>query len=209
MCDDGPEPQGFAEEQLRRYEARKVLTAERQRSAAAGALLVWLGEQMAKIERDSWITPPYVMDYASKRWGPFDLDVCATEESKQAPTYFGHDHEDPKRRNAFRERNRWRGEAVWMNPPYSKPGPWVERLWDERHWWGLAVALLPAKPDTAWWRFCHEHAARVVHIWPRVAFIHPRTGQPGGSPPGGVAFVVFTGKRRTDGASYEHVELRP
>lgn len=42
---------------------------------------------------------------------------------------------------------------VWLNPPYSKPAPWLERM--AAH--GNGVALIFCRTETGWW---HEH------VWP-------------------------------------------
>ena len=40
----------------------------------------------------------------------------------------------------------WYG-LVWLNPPYSEPAPWIERLANHGH----GIALLHADTATAWW----------------------------------------------------------
>ena len=44
----------------------------------------------------------------------------------------------------------WEGR-VWLNPPYSKPTPWVHRFIDHSH----GIALLPASRGARW----------LDHIW--------------------------------------------
>ena len=39
----------------------------------------------------------------------------------------------------------WEGR-VWMNPPYSKPSPWVDRFIEHGH----GIALLPASRGAKW-----------------------------------------------------------
>jgi hypothetical protein len=39
----------------------------------------------------------------------------------------------------------WEGR-VWLNPPYSKPAPWVDRFIDHGH----GIALLPASSNAKW-----------------------------------------------------------
>lgn len=39
------------------------------------------------------------------------------------------------------------GGLVWLNPPYSEPGPWIEKL----AYHGHGIALLPVDTSTAWW----------------------------------------------------------
>ena len=82
---------------------------------------------------DDWYTPPWLFDAAALR---FDMDVCAPV--------------DPVRRTCPAVRyltpledglvSPWRG-CVWMNPPWSKSLPWVERFATHD---GGGLALLPA-----------------------------------------------------------------
>ena len=79
---------------------------------------------------DDYYTPPWVFE----RMGlTFDLDVAAPPGGVEWV---------PARRFFTLEEDGlslpWEGR-VWMNPPYSKPSPWVDRF--IRH--GHGVALLP------------------------------------------------------------------
>ena len=46
----------------------------------------------------------------------------------------------------------WRGR-VWLNPPYSAPAPWIEKLADH----GNGIALMPNDSSTKWWQ---QHVTR-------------------------------------------------
>lgn len=60
----------------------------------------------------------------------------------------------------------WDG-LVWMNPPYSNPGPWVARFLDH----GNGVALLPFS-NAAWWRnLWATDVAIAVHQPASVTFV--------------------------------------
>lgn len=87
---------------------------------------------------DDWYTPRWIFDTASLA---FDLDVCApiAPEFRTCParrylTVLDDGLTAP-----------WDG-LIWMNPPYSRPHPWVDRF--AAHPSGLA--LLPAA--TGVWR---------------------------------------------------------
>ena len=87
---------------------------------------------------DDYYTPRWIFDAAGLM---FDMDVAAPI--------------DPDRRTCPSRRyltpvedglsHPWQG-LVWMNPPYSGPGRWVERF--AVH--GCGLALLPAARDTRW-----------------------------------------------------------
>jgi DNA N-6-adenine-methyltransferase (Dam) len=86
---------------------------------------------------DEWYTPRWIFDAAGLT---FDLDVCAPV----APEF----RTCPARRYLTVLDDGliapWNG-LVWMNPPYSNSGPWVERF--IRH--GEGLALVPAA-NSSW-----------------------------------------------------------
>lgn len=114
----------------------------------------------------------------------------------------------------------WRGRRTFGNPPYSDPEhacldngrckkkrcvsrgycidenvpgipDFVAKHAAERNNADVDVALLPDARDTAWWRSFVKPHAQDFPIG-RVRFINPATGEPGTSPPGGIAVVVWT-----------------
>lgn len=87
-----------------------------------------------EVSSDDWYTPPYIFEALSMT---FNLDPCAPPGGVPwIPALHSYSIEDD---GLSQE---WHGR-VWLNPPYSKPWPWVERL--AQH--GNGVALIPA--DTA------------------------------------------------------------
>lgn len=116
-------------------------------------------------------------------------------------------------------RQDWDRRRVFGNPPFSDPEDackvdgrckkkrcvtrgycidenvpgipdFAEKHAKERNSAHVNVAILPDARDTTWWR---AFVAPYAQDWPlgRVRFINPETGEPGGSPPGGVVAVVF------------------
>ena len=81
-------------------------------------------------KNDEYYTPPEVFETLGLR---FDLDVCAPQGGVPwipADRYYTIND------NGLSQP--WHGR-VWMNPPYSKPGPWVDK-WISH---GNGIALLP------------------------------------------------------------------
>ncbi len=58
-----------------------------------------------------WATPPEVFDPLHREFG-FTLDACATAKNTKLPRFF------TEGKNGLEQS--WRGERVWMNPPYGK-----------------------------------------------------------------------------------------
>jgi hypothetical protein len=95
---------------------------------------------------DEWYTPRWLFDAAGL---VFDVDVCAPV----APEF----RTCPARRylTALDDglTSPWEG-LVWMNPPYSNPGPWIDRFIAHP---GGGLALLPSASSL--WRGRYLKAA--------------------------------------------------
>jgi hypothetical protein len=87
---------------------------------------------------DEWYTPHWVFRALGV---VFDTDVAAPLDPA--------DRTVPARRYLTVDDDGlaapWRG-YVWMNPPYSHAGPWVDRWVDH----GNGLALVPALPEVLW-----------------------------------------------------------
>jgi len=66
----------------------------------------------------------------------------------------------------------WEGR-VWLNPPYSDPRPWVERLAIHAD----GVALLPVDTSTGWWHDQVTSAAMLCFVKGRLRFIRDLDGR--------------------------------
>ena len=131
---------------------------------------------------DEWATPVWLRVELEEEFGPFDLDVCASEANAAAPAWFT--------REVDGLQQAWVARCCWMNPPYGRGiGQWIRKAHEsvaagecER-----VVCLLPARTDTRWWQqVVVPHAALVRFIAGRVTF-----GQAKHSAPFPSAVVVF------------------
>ena len=100
-----------------------------------------------------WETPPELLASLHRVFGRFDLDPCAPRKSRTRVKARVHlTPEDDGLTVA------WHG-VVFVNPPYGRTlAAWVAKCRREYEA-GRAravVALLPARPDTAYW---HDHVA--------------------------------------------------
>lgn len=112
---------------------------------------VWFGG-------DEWETPPMLFERLRRvsldlTGEPFRTDVCASVTNRKVITSYW-----TKTHDALAETpDAWSAAGpCWMNPPYSGIGPWVERCAEAQAIGGIIFALVPASPETAWWR---------NHIW--------------------------------------------
>ncbi len=126
-------------------------------------------------QRDDWSTPRALFERLQAEFG-FTLDPCAQAHNAQCARFY-----TPEQDGLSRS---WRGERVFMNPPYGRRiGAWVRKACRAQ---ALVVALLPARTDTAWW---HEGCMRAHEI--RLIRGRLRFGDGRGSAPFPSAIVVF------------------
>jgi phage N-6-adenine-methyltransferase len=126
---------------------------------------------------DLWSTPQAFFDDCARRFGPFDLDPCATPDNAKAARFFTAVDDGLSQT--------WRGR-VWMNPPYGRQiGKWMQKALESSLAGATVVCLVPARTDTAWW---HDYATKgeVEFIRGRLKFGGSKTSAPFPS-----ALVVF------------------
>lgn len=111
---------------------------------------------------DKWETPQWFFDKLNAKYGPFDLDVCASAENTKCLEWYGsgggatyHDGLEVAWSGVIHTprgtvSGRWLPKC-WMNPPYGREiGKWVKKAYEESTKGCLVVALLPARVDTKW-----------------------------------------------------------
>jgi phage N-6-adenine-methyltransferase len=128
-----------------------------------------------------WATPWNIFNRLSEKYGPFDLDVCATADNAKCRDFISPEQD------ALRQP--WHG-VCWMNPPYGRNlGQWILKAWRETCV-GHArrvVCLLPARTDTRWWHnYVQKYASRIEFVRGRLKFEGARHNAPFPS-----AIVVF------------------
>lgn len=109
-----------------------------------------------------WYTPPEVVEAVVLALGAIDLDPCA-ESARRIPAAAHYTVDDDGLEQG------WRGR-VYMNPPYGREiGDWVDKLVMEYEAGNVteAVALVPGRIDTAWYR---RIASVACHVTGRLRF---------------------------------------
>lgn len=115
--------------------------------------------QSAKMIKDEWLTPPYIL----KSLGEFDLDPCAPII---APWQIAKKHFTINDNGLMQK---WEGR-VWCNPPYGlEAAIWLNRLANH----GNGIALIFARTETRMF-FDHvwEKADALLFIAGRLNFHH-------------------------------------
>lgn len=107
---------------------------------------------------DVWLTPPDLI----KLLGPFDLDPCTPpvmpwSTAKKMVSLPTDGLTIP-----------WRG-LVFCNPPYSRVGPWVDRMVEHDN----GIMLVSAKsPDSNWGNKLLREADLVLYLKKRIKFYY-------------------------------------
>lgn len=132
---------------------------------------------------DEWETPQGEVDALEAEFGAFDLDPCAREDTCKAAEYY------TKEDNGLLQP--WYGK-VFVNPPYSDPGPWCKKAVEEvaSGRAALVVACLPAATDTAWFHDCVLPYAELRFRRGRIKFLG-WMGTPIGSPKAGTIYAIY------------------
>lgn len=107
---------------------------------------------------DDWYTPPEI----PQSLGEFDLDPCAAKERPKL------NHALVNWRGVDGLSQEWFGR-VWLNPPYSAVGPWLDKL--AKH--GNGIALLNSWTEREWMQKGIRAADGAMFLRTRVRFIHP------------------------------------
>lgn len=106
-----------------------------------------------------------------KNLGHFDLDAAASKENAICTKYF-----DEETNGLIQ---RWHGR-VWVNPPYSEIGKWVDKAIDEcqvKRNCREVVFLVPSRTCTKWFRKAFEAATSVQFVHGRLEFHGPNMNQ--------------------------------
>lgn len=134
---------------------------------------------------DCWATPLEIVQKLEKEFGVFDLDPCCYPNTAKAKKFY-----TPAEDGLSQP---WLGR-VFLNPPYSKPAPWLQKALSETACGNatLVVALLPVSTDTKWFHRFVKDRAQVRFIQGRVRFLGWQ-GTPIPAPKRPSMFAVYRG----------------
>ena len=157
--------------------------------------------------KDEWRTPPAVFTFAERLFGPFNLDVAASQHNHLVGIWFG--------RGGIREDALgvpWVHPSseytnAWMNPPYSQTSKWMIKAFREALLGRASTTcLVGSATEVAWFHRCvYDLRLSIAHgvptlrqgvavqfLYRRIKFIDPTTNKPSkGSPPAGQMLVHF------------------
>lgn len=128
-----------------------------------------LNKGLMSSNSDEWETPRWLFDRLNERF-QFTLDAAATKENALCRRWF------TKEEDALQFC--WDGERVFCNPPYSKIAKWAKHFSEQAVNANLIVALVPARPDTAWWNDYIKTADLIHFIRGRLRFGDSKNSAP-------------------------------
>jgi len=121
-----------------------------------------ISEKLYSSKSDEWYTPQKLYEELDAEFH-FNLDPCATPESAKCEMYY------TKEQDGLSQK--WGGNRVFCNPPYSEINKWVEKAFREtREDNTLVVMLIPARTDTKYFHNYIYGRSEVRFIKGRVHF---------------------------------------
>ena len=133
----------------------------------------------------NWATPQDFFNKLDWRFGPFDLDPCASPHNTKCANFFT-EAENGLEKNG-------QGFTCFVNPPYGRGiDKWIEKGYNEAMKSETKVVMLiPARTDTKYWHKYVMKADEVYFVKGRLKF-----GDSENSAPFPSAVVVFDGTNR-------------
>lgn len=130
-----------------------------------------------------WATPQEFFNKLDWRFGPFNLDPCASPHNAKCANFYT-EAEDGLNKD-------WTGHTVFVNPPYGRGiDKWIKKAYDSAKTSGTKIVMLiPARTDTRYWHDYVMKASEIYFVKGRLKF-----GDSNNSAPFPSAVVVFDGK---------------
>ena len=132
-----------------------------------------------------WATPQDFFEKLNWRFGPFDLDPCATPYNTKCENFY------TEAENGLTKD--WGGHIVFVNPPYGRGiDEWIAKAYAEsqkEH--TRVIMLIPARTDTRYWHDFVMKAKEIHFIKGRLKFGDAKNAAPFPS-----AVVVFENTHR-------------
>lgn len=133
-------------------------------------------------DRNTALTPAYILEPIRQAIGGIDLDPCSTPDNPTGAVKF---YAPPQDGLALD----WPYESIYVNPPYGKARePWVDRCIQAEQYGTRIALLMPAHPDTRCFQRAAASADYVVFVRGRVKFgvLRPNRRQVAASHPSAI-----------------------
>lgn len=126
---------------------------------------------MLTSNKDNWETPQKLFDELNKEFN-FTIDAAADKENHKCERYY------TREENGLEKS--WKGERVFLNPPYGRELPkWVKKASEEaKNKDAIIVMLIPARTDTQWFHDYIYKKAEIRFIKGRLKFGDAKNSAP-------------------------------
>lgn len=138
-----------------------------------------------KEERDEWKTPPWLFEWLDDRFD-FHVDLAATRANSHCSLFLTK-QDDALSKDWHQLDNATKG---FLNCPYSKIDPWVDKAIYEQQRGFLTVMVIPSPNGEDRFADVFLHASEIIDIVGRVAFLRP-DGTPVSGNTRGTSVYVF------------------
>lgn len=119
-------------------------------------------------DKDEWRTPPWLFEWLDDRFD-FDVDLAADDDNALCGAYY------TQATDALAQR--WMMAGIshrgFLNCPYSKIDPWVDKAILEQMHGFLTVMVIPSPNGEERFADVFKHASEIIDIVGRVSFLRP------------------------------------
>ncbi len=143
------------------------------------------------MSNDNWRTPDWLFYWLNTRYGPFDIDLAASNSNTKCVHYYSLDN------NALSRANQWHLDAKngFCNPPYSHLAPWLVKASQENALGFTSTWILPAwNGERFWYPTVFTTAAEEIRVLGRIGFLDPFSSKEIKSNRAGTIIAHFSGK---------------
>jgi phage N-6-adenine-methyltransferase len=126
------------------------------------------------------MTPPELIAFIVRRFGPIDLDLAANHDNALCKRYFTDDGAG----GALNPKVKWECGRGYFNPPFNLQEEFCKKAEQETRNGNAQriIGLLPANTlGNQWWFPLYDRVSRIILLNPRVQYIpHPESKKKAG-----------------------------
>lgn len=120
-------------------------------------------------DRTDWRLAPYLFQVLSLRYGPFDVDLFATNLNAHCPTFYS-SPASPGCAAIDALVQSWAAGNLWANPPFSKIELVLDKVIADK---ATVAVILPVWTNQPWWYTAMVRANEVFSLPPNAGLFSP------------------------------------
>jgi hypothetical protein len=167
-------------------------------------------------DRDGWQTPKDLFNFLDEKYGPFFWDACCDQDNclipkqkavlKNLPETCGlvvygryYDYLESNFIDIAIENSTKATKSIFMNPPYSNPGPFLKKAWEDSKYYKIVCLVPTSILSCKYMDFLDEGLSSHTRTWKKgikIEILNRRTkfkhkSLKTSSPPGGCMLLIF------------------